>query len=167
VLFAELCKPELAPQKKTQIDITEMAESFDTYPVDIDGSPRWRLNTFFEEIRLRHRLAAKDTPDLFPPYTLLFVEAGKLPYGGDGPLTRASGSPDRFNEGPILVVAVALCSSVTAKVHAHIIRWTRTSDKGVVSTTFCFEKATAISLKFRNRPPSYLVINRTQLRKMG
>lgn len=142
MLFAELCKPELAPQKKTQIDVAEMAEPFDTYPVDIDGSPRRWIFTFFEEIRLKYRLVIKDTSDLFSPDSLLFVEAGKLPYGGDGPLTRASGSPDRFNEGPVLIVAFAFCSQVPAKIHAHIIRWVRTPDKGLVSTTFCFGKPT-------------------------
>jgi hypothetical protein len=39
VLFAELCKSELAPEEQTQIDIAEMAEPFDAHPVDIDGGP--------------------------------------------------------------------------------------------------------------------------------
>jgi hypothetical protein len=94
VLFAKFRKSEFAPQEKTQIDIAEMAEPFDAHPVDIDCSPRRRNFVVFEKARLRYRLTIKDTSYLFPPYTFLFVEAGKLPYGGYGSLTRASGSPD-------------------------------------------------------------------------
>lgn len=67
-----------------------MAESFDTYPIDVDSGPRRGIDIFFEEI-LSVRLTVQDAPYLFPPYALLVVETGGLPMVATvlwrGPLT--------------------------------------------------------------------------------
>src|SRR3972149_3694381 len=93
-----------------------MAQPFDAYLLDIDGSPRGGLFIFSKKIWLG-RFAIQDPPDLFPTDTLFLIQTGKLTDGRDNPLARTSCGPDRLHQGPVAIILTIHLLVVSSQIH--------------------------------------------------
>jgi hypothetical protein len=74
-----------------------------------------------EQITLkgRSRGSVKQPSNLFPPSSLVFIQARQLAQRRDHPLPRTTHSADRFDQSPILVELSVLLAAITAQKHRH------------------------------------------------